>query len=189
MKKEKPTSETEPFNLKKEILSWIEIFAIAALLAFCINTFLIANSVIPSASMENTIMTHDRVIGSRLTYKFHEPERGDVVIFIWPDTPEGEKGINYVKRIIGLPGDTVDIRDGHVYLNGSQEPLEEPYLKEPMRREEPMHFEVPEGCYFMMGDNRNVSLDARYWTNTYVEKKDIIAKVYFSYFPKIHSVK
>ena len=130
--------------------------------------------------MENTIMTGDRVIGSRLSYKFGDPERGDIVIFRFPDNEE----IYYVKRVIGLPGDTIDIADGHVYLNGSAEPMEEPYIREPMIPEEPMHFEVPEDSYFMMGDNRNYSSDARRWKNTYVKRDKLVAKVLFRYFPK-----
>ena len=76
MEKEKDAQEKEPFSLKKEILSWIWIIVVAAAIAFFLNTFIIANSRVPSGSMENTIMTGDRVIGSRLSYKFHEPERG-----------------------------------------------------------------------------------------------------------------
>ena len=72
---------------------------------------------------------------------------GDVAIFRFPDNEK----IYYVKRVIGLPGETVDIHDGHVYLNGSETPLEEPYIREPMIPEDPMHFEVPEGCYLMLG--------------------------------------
>ncbi len=165
---------------KKELWEWLKIIVSAAAIAFVLNTFIIANSKVPSGSMENTIMTGDRVIGSRLSYYFTDPQRGDVVIFRFPDNEK----IYYVKRIIGMPGDTVDIADGHVYLNGSKEPLEEPYIREPMFLEPPMHFEVPEGSYFMLGDNRNYSMDARFWHNTYVKKEKIIAKVLFRYFPK-----
>lgn len=124
-------------------------------------------------------MTDDRVIGSRLTYRFSDPARGDIAIFRFPD----DESIYYVKRIIGLPGDTVDILEGKVYINGSETPLEEPYLKEKMLPEEAMHFEVPEDSYFMMGDNRNRSYDARYWENTFVKREKIIAKVLVRYWP------
>lgn len=164
---------------KKEMLEWLKIIVSAALIAFVLNTFIIANSEVPTGSMESTIMSGDRVIGSRLTYRFDDPERGDIAIFRFPDNEK----IYYVKRIIGLPGETVDIVDGKVYIDGSAEPLDEPYLREPMIPEKPMHFEVPEDSYFMMGDNRNYSSDARRWKNTYVKREKIIAKVLFRYFP------
>ena len=177
--------QKEKFNWKKELWEWVKIIVSAAVIALVLNTFIIANSQVPSGSMENTIMTNDRVIGSRLSYLFAEPERGDVAIFRFPDNEK----IYYVKRVIGLPGETVDIHDGHVYLNGSETPLEEPYIREPMIPEDPMHFEVPEGCYLMLGDNRNYSADARVWHNTYVKKEKIVAKVLFRYFPKISRIR
>lgn len=179
-----PADDQKPVNWKAELISWIKIIITAAAIAFVLNNFIIANSRVPSGSMENTIMSHDRVIGSRLTYLFGEPQRGDIAIFHWPD----DESIYFVKRVIGLPGDTVDIRDGKVYLNGSDTPLDEPYLKEPMLPEAPMHFEVPEDSYFMMGDNRNNSMDARRWKHTYVKKEKIIAKVLFRYYPKISRI-
>lgn len=189
-KEENPADENKnkpSGGLKAEIISWIQILVTAACIAFVLNTFIIANSKVPSGSMENTIMTNDRVIGSRLTYRFTAPKEGDIAIFRFPD----DESIYYVKRVIGLPGDTIDIVDGKVYKNGSETPLDEPYLKEEMFPEEDMHFEVPEDSYFMMGDNRNFSYDARYWDNTYVHRDKIIAKVKFRYWPlnKIGAVK
>lgn len=182
-KTESNNETKEPINWKSELISWIQIIVAAALIALFLNSCIIANSQIPSESMENTIMAHDRVIGSRLSYLFSEPEQGDVVIFHYPDDPTGNT--YYVKRVIGLPGDVIDIHDGGVYLNGSDTPLEEPYIKEPMETDpaHPLHFEVPEGSYFMMGDNRNDSWDARFWENTWVTKDMLIAKVLFRYYP------
>ena len=177
------------FSLHDEIVSWIKIILTAAVIAYMLNNFVIANSRVPTSSMESTIMAHDRVIGSRLSYKFGDPKRGDIAIFLWPDAPEGEK-IYYVKRIIGMPGDTIDIIGSNVYLNGSDTPLDEPYLNEPMDPEEvPLHFEVPEDSYFMMGDNRNYSSDARRWKNHYVSRDAMIAKVIFRYFPGFKMLK
>lgn len=173
---QRPTQKT---SLKAELLSWLQILVTAALIAFVLNTFIIANSKVPSSSMENTIMTNDRVIGFRLTYRFSSPQEGDIAIFRFPD----DESIYYVKRIIGLPGDVIDIKNGQVYKNGSETPLDEPYLKEEMFPEEDMHFEVPEDSYFMMGDNRNLSYDARYWNNTFVKRDKLIAKVMFRYWP------
>ena len=195
----KGDDSNEKLDIKKELVEWVKVLVAAAAIALFLNSFIIANSRIPSASMEDTIMTGDRVIGSRLSYLFSEPERGDIIIFRYPL----DEKIYYVKRLIGLPGDTVDIVDGKVYINGSTEPLDEPYLKEEMEAEPSMHFEVPEGCYFFLGDNRNNSLDARYWEKiamrsastdpehdyTFVEKDKLVAKVLFRYYPNLGIVK
>ena len=138
------------------------------LLIFLVTTFLmnyvLINAYIPSGSMENTIMTGDRVIGLRFIRHYN---RGDIVIF--PD-PDGG-GYYLIKRIIGLPGDTVTIQGGTVSINGT--PLEEPYLKETMRKDESFSITVPDSGYFMMGDNRNDSFDARYWENKIVYEENI----------------
>ena len=181
----KEQKKEKTFDFKKEIREWFFILLTAAGIALFLNTFIIANSRVPSNSMETTIMTGDRIIGSRLAYLTSDPERGDVVIFHFPDDPTGK--IYYVKRVIGLPGETVNVVDGKVYINDSDTPLDEPYLPEPMEGSYGP-YTVPEGCYFMMGDNRNNSLDARFWKNRFVEKDKIIAKVLFTYFPKIEKV-
>lgn len=185
---EKDSQEKEPIDWKAELISWIQILVTAAVIAFVLNTFIIANSRVPTASMETTIMAGDRVIGSRLSYKFGEPERGDIAIFVYPD--DEARGIKtyYVKRIIGTPGDTVDIIDGKIYINGSDTPLDEPYLHEEMEAEPPQHYEVPEDSYFMMGDNRNNSNDSRRWKHKFVKRDKLVAKVMFQYFPKIRKL-
>lgn len=182
-RRKKPDDGARKPSLAREILSWVEVLVIAVVIAFLLDRFVIANSQVPTGSMESTIMPGNRVIGSRLSYTFGEPERGDIAIFIYPD--DAAKGIRtyYVKRIIGMPGDTIDIHDGGVYLNGSDTPLDEPYINEPMENEPAMHFEVPDGCYFMLGDNRNYSNDSRRWQNPYVSRDKLVAKVLFRYFP------
>lgn len=184
--RKKKSQEEEPFSLKKEIISWIQIIVAAVAIAMVLNNFIIANSRVPTGSMETTIMAKSRVIGSRLSYINSDPERGDVVIFHFPDDLTGKT--YYVKRIIGMPGETVNVVDGKVYINGSETPLDEPYLPEPMEGSYGP-YTVPEGCYFMMGDNRNNSMDARFWKNKFVEKDKIIAKVLFCYFPRIEMIK
>ena len=174
----KKEGEDKPFSLKKEIISWLQIIVAAVVIALVLNNFVIANSRVPTGSMENTIMSRSRVIGSRLAYLKDDPQRGDIVIFHYPD----DESIYYVKRVIGLPGETVMIEDGKVYINGSDTPLDEPYLAEPMEGSYGP-YTVPEGCYFMLGDNRNNSRDARFWENKYVKKDKIIAKVLFCYYP------
>ena len=141
-----------------EIFSYVKIFAIAIIIAYITTHFIIINAQVPTGSMKNTIMEGDRLIGFRLSYKFSKPERGDIVIFKYPD----DETQTYVKRIIGTPGDIVQIANGKVYINNEE--LEETYLKEPMNISTKQEtYVVPEGHYFMMGDNRNSSLDSRYW--------------------------
>ena len=171
-------------NSKEELISWIKTIVLAVLIAIFINFVLIVNATVPTGSMENTIMTKDRVVALRMSYLFSDPERGDVVIFKYPD----DETMLYVKRVIGLPGDTVEIKDGGVYINGSEEPLEEDYIRETTEGDYGP-YEVPEGCYFMMGDNRNNSLDSRFWNNKFVEEDKILGKVVFKYYKKPGLVK
>lgn len=167
----------------KELLSYCRLLAVSVILALIINSALIANAQITSGSMETTIMTGDRVIGNRLAYDFSKPQRGDIVLFHFPDD---EKQI-FIKRIIGLPNETVTITDGKVYINNSKVPLSEPYLKViPTGDYGP--FIVPADCYFMMGDNRNISQDSRFWVNHFVKKDKILGKAEFCYFPSIHGI-
>ena len=146
-----------------ELISWVQVLVSAAVIAFVLTTFVIANSEIPTGSMENTIMAGSRVIGSRLHYKFSEPERGDVAIFVFgwqcpqcgaiiegdkQDTcpacgsEVGKRGhtIYYVKRVIGMPGEVIYIVDDQVYLNRSDTPLDEPYIADPMNQHEDSPF-------------------------------------------------
>lgn len=164
----------------KEIFSWVMTFAIAIAAAFFIKTFIIINATVPTGSMENTIMPGDDLIGFRLAYVFSKPQRGDIIIFKYPDD-ETQK---YVKRIVGLPGEKVSIKDAKIYIDEASEPLEENYLKDEwVEAIGPFEFEVPENCYLVLGDNRNNSKDARYWVNSYVTEDEIIGKASFTYFP------
>lgn len=188
---------------RKEIISWVRMFAIVIVVVFVLTQFIIINARIPSGSMENTIMTHDRLIGFRFAYWFDEPQRGDIILF---EYPVDEKQI-YIKRVIGLPGETVEIRNGHIYIDGSSEPLQEDYLKEEWTWENDGYtFQVPEGCYFVMGDNRNDSEDGRFWAQlainsglastpaeaekySFVRKDEIKGKAIFKYYSKFAILK
>lgn len=164
----------------REIISWVVTIALALALGHFIRNCVIINADIPSGSMENTIMTGDRIIGNRLAYIAGEPKRGDIIIFKYPD----DETQNFAKRIIGLPGEKVDIIDGKVYINDSETPLEEDYLKEEwLIAAGPYSYTVPDDSYFVMGDNRNNSLDSRYWINTYVPRSSILGKASLIYYP------
>ncbi len=165
----------------KEIAEWILCIGGAVLLAMFITQVLIVNATVPTQSMEPTIMAKDRLIGSRLSYKNSDPERGDIIIFKYPD----DEKVLFIKRVIGLPGEKVEIHDGNVYIDGAV--LEEPYLT--VRTEGNFGpYEVPEGHFFMMGDNRNNSSDSRYWTNTYLSREAVIGRALFKYWPKAESL-
>lgn len=172
--------------MKKEIMinelkSWVKLISVAVITAVFINTTIIANATVPTGSMESTVMTGDRVLGFRLAYLFSDPERGDIIMFKFPD----DESKNYLKRIIGLPGEQVEIIDGEVYINGSEEPLQENYLNVvPTGSYGP--FDVPADSYFVMGDNRNTSYDSRWWRNKFVSRDQIIAKAIIDYYPSIH---
>lgn len=173
----------EEVDWKKEIKSFAFTFLITIAIVFLLKNFVIINAMVPTGSMENTIMPGDNLLGFRLAYVTEEPERGDIIFFPFPDD-ETQK---FVKRIIGLPGETVTILDGKIYIDDATEPLEEPYLKEEWTKGTgPYVFEIPEDSYLCLGDNRNRSADAREWNNPYVAKEKIIGKALFTYFPFDH---
>ena len=113
--KDDSDNSEEEFDLRKEVISWLMSLAFVIAAVLFINNFIIVNAQVPSSSMENTIMPGNRLIGTRFSYWFSEPERGDIVIFHYPL----DEKIIYIKRVIGLPGETVRIEDGKIYINGS----------------------------------------------------------------------
>ena len=179
----KTEDDDEAVDWKKEIKSFAFTFLITIAIVFVLKNFVIINATVPTGSMENTIMPGDNLLGFRLAYVTEEPQRGDIIFFYFPDD-ETQK---YVKRIIGLSGETVTILDGKIYIDDATEPLEEPYLKEEWTKGTgPYVFEIPEDSYLCLGDNRNRSADAREWNNPYVAKEKIIGKALFTYFPFDH---
>lgn len=169
-------------TILSEVLDYVKVIIFAVVFVLIVNNFILINALVPSESMEKTIMTGDRIFGFRLAYQFDEPERFDIVIFKYPDDPEQKE--LYIKRIIGLPGETVNIVNGKVYINGEQTPLDDSFCPEtPIGDFGP--YTVPEGCYFMLGDNRNCSKDSRFWENTYVREDQIVGKAMLRYYPSI----
>lgn len=156
--------------LKKAATDWAPVLIAVALVVLLSKTVWLC-AVIPTASMDPTLPSPCYVFSSRVAYWSDAPQRGDVVLFRRDD---GDKTI-YAKRVIGLPGDVVDIVHGKTYIN--DEPLAEPYLPETPDPSVELRFVVPAGCYFMMGDNRNHSRDSRYWEEHFVPEENILSKV------------
>jgi signal peptidase I len=161
-------------SLVREIISWILVFVIAFTLATFIRKVVIFKVVVPTGSMEKTIMKKDKVITYRLAYKFHKPQRGDIIVFPFPD----DEKVDFIKRIIGLPGETIEGKDGYVYIDGKK--MKEPYVTSLLDNDFGP-YKVPKNSYFMMGDNRDISEDSRYWDNKFVKKSKIIGKALFRY--------
>lgn len=195
---EPPPTPSRRDRTKRLIIEWVVLIVAALLIAFVIKTFLFQAFYIPSASMEPTLNIGDRVLVNKLSYDFHDVRRGDIVVF---KAPPGERsaGIqDLVKRVIGLPGETVTERqDGHtydIYINGRR--LHEPYLPAgassgpegqdvPPGCGTPATHEpgcvVPQGRVFVLGDNRNQSKDAR--TFGPITESSIIGRVFVRIWP------
>lgn len=175
-------SEKQEVSKLKEAISFMTPIVIALIIAILLKTFIFANAVIPTGSMINTIQEGDRIIASRLAYINEDPKRYDVIIFHYPD----DESQLFVKRIIGMPGETINIKNGIVYItdaNGNTSEARSDFVTNCVPTGDFGPYTVPLGSYFVMGDNRNDSWDARYWKKKNVEKKKIIGKVKFRYFP------
>ncbi|MCL6440340.1 MAG: signal peptidase I [Thermoleophilum sp.] len=192
---------------RSRLAGFVELIVVVGLalgLAFLIQAFLVKPFRIPSESMEPTLDVGQRVLVERVTYRFSDPHRGDIVVFKPPrgadpdvsscgvphpeDSPcprptPRHSSTNYIKRVVGLPGERLKVIGGHVYINGRR-------LREPWARIDPgcastctlpREITIPRGYYFMMGDNRGASADSREWGP--VPKRWMIGKAFFTYWP------
>ena len=169
-------------KILEEVISWAKVIIVALVLSLILNKFVFFNFTVPTESMEKTIMVDNRIMSLRCAYLFSDPKRGDIIVFPFPDNPDE----TYIKRVIGLPGETIEGKDGLVYING--EPLTEDYVSSEME-EDFGPYVIPEDSYFVLGDNRYVSLDARYWDNKFVKRDDIISKAILRFYPGIKILK
>lgn len=170
--KDQKAESSKRYSLFVEI---IQSLAVAVVLAFLIHTYVMQNFRIPSASMEPTLQIQDYIFASKLSYRFQEPKRGDIVVFKYPkDTTR-----YFVKRLIAVGGETVALRNSQLFINGQHVP--EDYLPPGLRFSDFGPVEVPAGNYFMLGDNRNNSSDSREWG--FVPRELIVGKEIFIYWP------
>lgn len=160
-------------TIKNLIIEMAYVLA-GALIILLVFNFTMQNSIVDGTSMEPNLMDADRLLVAKVAYTFGEPQRGDIIVF---PSPYGD-GREFIKRIIGMPGETIEVVNGYIYING--EKLEEPYIVNRDNRTIGA-ITVPEGEYYVRGDNRPVSLDSSEgWT---IKKDDIRGKAWVVYWP------
>jgi signal peptidase I len=162
----------------KSIVEWIIVIVAAIAIAVLLRTYVVQTFYIPSDSMVPTLQENDRVVVNKLSYKAHPVHRGDIVVFTTP------KGVDpsfkdLVKRVVGLPGETVEGHDDHVYINGRL--LPEKYLKPEVKTSTFPAYVVPPNSYWVMGDNRGNSEDSRVFKA--IAKKTIVGRVFVRIWP------
>lgn len=175
--------EKKPFftpKMKKELREWAVSLAVALVSVLLIRSFLFTIIRVDGPSMSDTLLNNDRLIVSVLDMKLNGPERFDVVILHYP----GERD-NFVKRVIGMPGETLEVRSGVLYIDG--EAVSEPFLSEERTEKYRMNYkdfgpiEIPEGQYFVMGDNRDNSNDSR--NVGLIDRNMFVGKVQYIFWP------
>lgn len=180
---------------KGKVREYLEAFAIALVIALVVRTLLLQAFKIPSSSMENTLLVGDHIFVNKFIYGYHipwtkgrilriaSPKRGDIIVFVFPEDPSKD----FIKRVVGTPGDVVEVRRKTVLVNGA--PIAEPYTRfaDGMEiegfvrtRDNMPPVRVPDGKLFVMGDNRDRSYDSRFWG--FVDMDAVIGKALFIYF-------
>ncbi len=171
-------------HVEHEENPWLEIvktIGLAAVMAIGIRSFVAEARYIPSGSMEPTLQINDRLFIEKISYRFNPPERGDIIVFRPTDTLKQENPElkdAFIKRVIGTPGDVVEVRNEKVFING--EPIDEDYIAAPPEYEWGPK-EVPEDSYLVLGDNRNNSYDSHYWG--FVPRENIIGRAAVRFWP------
>lgn len=161
----------------RTVLEIIEIIVIAFALSWLIRSYVIEARIVPTGSMLDTIQLGDRIIVDKFFFKyFDQIETGDIIVFKPPESAHATE--DFIKRVIGLPGDRIEIKNDKTYINGQE--LNEPYVKEAARNDY-RDVIVPEDSFFVMGDNRNNSADSRVWGFLPVE--NVTGRALFRYWP------
>jgi signal peptidase I len=183
-----PQPPHQPKNAQKSateratnpVVEGLQTLGLSIVLALGIRTFVAEARYIPSGSMEPTLIKNDRLVVEKISYYFNPPIRGDIVVFWPPDSlfPEGKRRDAFIKRVIGEPGDMVEIINEQVFIDGV--PLEEDYIKAPPNYTWGPET-VPEGQYLVLGDNRNSSFDSHSWG--FVPAENIIGKAVVRFWP------
>ena len=168
--------QIQGFRLAHELKFWLRDIVFAFIIAIFIVIFVIQPVKVEGTSMQPRLIDQERIFVNRFIYRFRDVQRGDVVVFWFPK----DRSKSFIKRVVGVPGDQVEIREGIVYVNGSRVP--EPYLRPEFQDYRSFRKTiVPPGQYFVLGDHRNSSNDSRSWG--FVAQPLIYGKAIFSYWP------
>jgi signal peptidase I len=163
-------------NIKTESRESVEAFAIAVLAILFINIFVVQSFAVKGSSMDPTLQDGERLWVTKFVYKVRPPKIGDIIVLKYPKDPS----IKYIKRVIGVPGDRVNVQNGRLYINGNE--IKEPYIKEKMFQDYDF-VEVPEQTVFVMGDNRNCSKDSRDPDVGFVPYDNLVGRAIFVFWP------
>jgi len=163
----------------RSLVEWVVVVGGALIIALVIKTFLLQAFYIPSSSMVSTLNIGDRVLVNKLSYKVHDVHRGDIMVFERPEGEADSQITDLIKRVIALPGETVEAQNGQILIDG--EPLDEPYLDEGVTTGDFDPVTVPDGHYFMMGDNRGDSRDSRFFGP--IAEDTIVGRAFFRVWP------
>jgi signal peptidase I len=166
-------------SLGEEIKDWVVSILIAVILAFFIRYFIVELYMVEGPSMRPTLVNSERLVVNKFIYRFKEPERGDILVFKYPR----DQSRDFIKRVIAIPGDTIEVKEGRVFVNGQL--LNENYILERTRGSYPLST-VPEGHIFVMGDNRNNSEDSRFKDVGFVPYTLIKGKAVMVFWPLDH---
>jgi len=166
-------------TLGEEVKDWIVSILIAVVLAFFIRYFIVELYMVEGPSMRPTLVNNERLVVNKFIYRFKPPERNDIIVFRYPRDPSRD----FIKRVIGIPGDTIEIKDGRVFVNGQL--LNETYILEKTRGSYSLAT-VPEGHIFVMGDNRNNSEDSRFKDVGFVSHDLVKGKAVMIFWPLDH---
>lgn len=179
--KYQPENDRNPISFKDHIIDFFQTLVVFAAIGTAVYWLIAQPHKVSGSSMHPNFRDGDYIITDKLTYKFDEPKRGDIVVFKNPK----DETVDFIKRILAVPGDRIKVQDGKIYLNGGE--LNEPYIASTIETnpgsflEEGIEITVTDGHYITIGDNRPASSDSREWG--FITKQEIIGKVFFRYWP------
>ena len=169
-------------DIIREAKEWTHSIIVALVLTLILRTFVIQAFKIPSSSMRPTLLEGDKLFVNKFIYRFHPPTRGDIIVFRYPVDPKKD----FIKRLVGFPGETVEIRDGKIYADGKV--LDDPasFGKFYYYNHEPYggpgdKVKIPDNSFFVLGDNSANSTDSRFWG--FVPRKNILGRAIFRWWP------